>query len=236
MKCSICCEDGHRRNSKKHHPENVKIASNETVASNKKIAIIENTVIEHTLEPIVIQEIDFSNDSACLAKLSVNLNKCVKGYHLLNDEPIKESTWEDINSTVLVASGYECSNNKGSHISGKDLYCTFGGFSNKTTKYEGGNNSFKISSYRLTKVCSNKTIGTIEQIIAEIDKRKNFQYYSILVREESDTHILYVWYIIPGDYPALQPSSYNWRHSISKNEIKGWENRYYKWVKYVHYL
>ena len=34
-----------------------------------------------------------------LASLATNFTKCVKGYHLINDDPIKEARWEDINIT-----------------------------------------------------------------------------------------------------------------------------------------
>ena len=164
-----------------------------------------------------------------LASFKVNFPKCVKGYHLINDDPIKESPWEDINAIVLNASGCTVnSQSDGSHKPGADLYCLLGSFSNKSTQYEKGNNSFKVSSYRLTTVCSDKNPGVIEDIITEINNRKNFAFYSIIVRQEANHQILYDWYLIPSDYPALNPVSYNWYPKIgkigkNKDAITGWE-------------
>ena len=161
--------------------------------------------------------------------LDTNFKKCVKGYHLINDDPIKETPWEDINSLILKASGCEVkSQSNGSHKSGVDLYCSLGNFSNKSTQYDAGKKSFKISSYRLTTVCSDKTPGTIVDIISEINKRKNFNYYSIIVREATDKHILYDWYLIPSTYPEFNPSSYTWHPKYgktgkNKGNITGWE-------------
>jgi len=163
------------------------------------------------------------------ASLASNFSKCVKGYHLVNDDPIKESPWEDINAIVLNASGCLVnSQSNGSHKSGGDLSCTLGVFSNKSTEYKSGNNSFAISSYRLTTVCSDKTHGKIEDIIAEINKRKNFTFYSIIVRQDTNTQILYDWYLMPSDLSELNPSSYTWRPMLgkvgkNKGSITGWE-------------
>ena len=68
---------------------------------------------------------NISND--ILDSLKVNFTKCVKGYHLINDDPIKESPWEDINAIVLNASGCAVnSQSDGSHKPGADLYCLLG--------------------------------------------------------------------------------------------------------------
>ncbi len=161
--------------------------------------------------------------------LASNFTKCIKGYHLVNDDPIKESPWEDINAIVLNASNCAvASQSKGSHKPGSDLTCSFGGLSNKSTQYDTGNKSFKISSYRLTTVCSDKNPGKIENILAEIESRKNFTYYSIIVRQEKDTEILYDWYLVPSNFPALNPSSYVWHPKLgktgkNKGVITGWE-------------
>jgi hypothetical protein len=179
------------------------------------------------IESTVPSTIAISDDIRAI--LSSNFSKCVKGYHLINDDPIKESPWEDINAIVLNASGCLVhSQSNGSHKSGGDLSCSFGGFSNKSTQYESGNNSFKISSYRLTTVCSDKTHGKIEDIIMEINKRKDFTFYSIIIREETEKQILYDWYLIPSDFPILNPSSYTWRPKLgkvgkNKGAITGWE-------------
>ena len=164
-----------------------------------------------------------------LTSMGVNFAKCVKGYHLINDDPIKETPWEDINAIVLNASGCDVNTqSNGSHKPGADLHCSLGGFSNKSTQYEKCNSFFQISSYRLTTVCSEKTPGDAPDIIAEINNRKNFSYYSIIVREDRMHEILYDWYLIPSDFPALNPACYNWRPKIgkrgkNKDAITGWE-------------
>jgi len=161
--------------------------------------------------------------------LSSNFAKCVIGYHLINDDPINETPWEDINAIVLNASGCVVnSQSNGSHKPGGDLSCSLGAFSNKSTQYATGNSSFSISSYRLTTVCSDKTPGNIEEIIAEINKRKNFTFYSILVREDTEKQILYEWYLIPSDFPTLNPTSYKWHPKLgkrgkNKGATTGWE-------------
>jgi hypothetical protein len=161
--------------------------------------------------------------------LSDNFTKCVTGYHYINDDPIKETPWENINSDVLSESGFGVnSQSNGSHKPGADLSCSLGAFSNKSTQYEPDNKSFKISSYRLTGVCSDKTPGSITEIIAEIERRKNFDFYSIIARHEKATEITYDWWLIPSDYPQFNPSAYTWTPKVgkqgkNKGSITGWE-------------
>ena len=164
------------------------------------------------------------------ADFDIYFKKCVQGYHMINDDPIKESPWEDINAQIFGASKcpVELKSN-GSHKSGADIKCSLGSFSNKSTKYEAGEKSFKISSYRLTNVCSDKDNGTAEGLVEEINRRKNFNYYSIVVRkEEEGAKMRYDWYLIPADYTALNPSSYEWSLKIgkqgkNKDSPVGWE-------------
>jgi len=40
--------------------------------------------------------------SFAVKEFAINFAKCVKGYHLINDDPIKESPWEDINAIILL--------------------------------------------------------------------------------------------------------------------------------------
>ena len=144
--------------------------------------------------------------------------KCVRGYHLHNVEPIKESVWEAINTQVLTHAGCTVySQASGSHSPGSDISCSAGNFSNKSVKYETSlHDNFNISSYRLTSVCSASSPGNITDIVAEINKRKNFQYYSIIARDEQLTKIQYDWFIIPADHPLMDPSSYTWVPLIGK--------------------
>ena len=162
-------------------------------------------------------------------KLSENFIKCVSGYHLINNDPIKETPWEDINSTILEESGYIInSQSNGSHKSGSDLDCSLGKFSNKSCKIENG--LLKISSYRLTTICNNSNHGSEQEIINEINKRKNFEYYSIICREETNDSItneniiIYDWYLIPSGYLIFDPSKYTWQKKLSKKDsVVGWE-------------
>lgn len=196
--CSLCKQQGHKRNNIKFHPVAVAVAT--------AIPVIPAAA---AVQVPITDEIR--------STLKSNFIKCVKGYHLINNDPIKEAPWEDINSIILNASGCTVhSQSNGSHKSGEDLSCSLGKLSNKSTKYEAGNKSFNISSYRLTKVSS----GGIEDIISEINKRKNFDFYSIIVRNDE----LYDWYLIPSDYPVFNPASYKWELKLGKNNKSvGWK-------------
>jgi hypothetical protein len=162
-------------------------------------------------------------------RISDNFVKCVNGYHLVNNDPIKETMWEDINAQVLTESGIDVKlQSNGSHKPGADLTCLLGGLSNKSTQYEVDKKSFKVSSYRLTTVCSDKMPGNIEDIIAEINSRKNFNFYSIIVRHDNGCEIEYDWYLIPSDYPQFNPSFYKWtpkfgKQGKNKGMVVGWE-------------
>jgi len=171
--------------------------------------------------------------------INIQFNKCIKGYHLVNTSPINETIWEDINAVVFTNIGMEVySKSDGKHSSGMDIHSSLGRISNKSAKYSNTNikskskkinsdkkldidiniiKKFDISSYRLTTVCSEKKCGTPELFIAEINKRKNFDYYSFIVRDESnEATILYDWLLIPSDYFILDPSSYSWEPTFGK--------------------
>jgi len=150
--------------------------------------------------------------------INVNFEKCVKGYHLINSSPINETIWEDINATILSSLRINIySKSNGSHSSGMDINCSLGRISNKSAKYSNNKKSINISSYRLTSVCSIKNCGTPREIIEEINKRKNFDYYSFIVRDETDKlNISYDWLLIPSTNLILDPSSYVWEPTIGK--------------------
>ena len=79
--------------------------------------------------------------------------------------------------------------------------------------------SVDISSYRLTTVCNAKNCGTPQEIIQEINSRKNFDYYSFIIRDDVcgvANQISYDWFIIPSNYLVLDPSSYTWEPTIGK--------------------
>jgi hypothetical protein len=145
--------------------------------------------------------------------------KCVKGYHLINSSCINETMWEEINSLIFSSLGIEIySKSDGSHLPGMDIHCSLGGISNKSSKYSANKKSIDISSYRLTTVCSEKNCGNPTDIISEINRRKNFDYYSFIIRDENSIsdHIVYDWILIPSNHSILDPSSYVWEATIGK--------------------
>jgi hypothetical protein len=175
-----------------------------------------------------------NNIYKCLSdeRVKINFNASIQGYHLLNTTPIKEGVWEDINCQILngICNIQDCAN--GNHKSGKDNRFNNWDISNKTNKIEGSKSSIKISSYRLTSVCSDKNNGIISSIVEEIEKRdKSFHYYSILFRYENNNEIKYIWCIIPKDHYVFNVNKYEFTHKIgkrgrNKNEIIGWESKY----------
>jgi hypothetical protein len=159
-------------------------------------------------------------DKFCNKKLlEENFKKCVKGYHLINSSPIIEKIWEDINANLFTSVGIDVlSTSNGSHAPGMDIQCALGGISNKSGKYSNEKKSIDISSYRLTTVCNAKNCGTPQEIIEEINSRKNFDYYSFIIRDENcvSEQICYDWLLIPSNYLVLDPSSYIWEPMIGK--------------------
>jgi hypothetical protein len=151
--------------------------------------------------------------------LDTNFKKSITGYHFINSSPVNETVWEDINSLIFSKSNIEIySKSDGGHSPGMDIDSSIGRISNKSSKYSSNKSKFSMSSYRLTTVCSEKTCGDISSIIDEINKRKNFDYYSFIIRDEnSRTNIIhYDWLLINSNYPMLDPSSYTWVPTIGK--------------------
>jgi len=132
--------------------------------------------------------------------LQSQFSAVIKGYHMINKTPIKETVWEEINCDIVSSVCSITDEANGNHVSGKDNKFDIFNISNKSTKING--NNISISSYRLTSVCNDKLPGNEKNIIDEIEKRdKSFDYYSILVRSEKQTTLInYTWYIIPKDY------------------------------------
>jgi len=190
------------------------------------IALLENKQVKKQSNLINEYDDEFefkSVNNICENNVQVDTNfkKCVEGYHLINSSFINETTWEEINATILSSSGFDIYfKSNGSHSSGMDIDCSLGRFSNKSAKYSYNpynKKSIDVSSYRLTGVCSGQKCGTPTEIINEIAKRKNFEFYSIIVRDETckDT-ISYDWLLIPSNYLILDPSSYTWEPTIGK--------------------
>jgi hypothetical protein len=60
----------------------------------------------------------------------------------------------------------------------------------------------------------------MDSIVSEINKRRNFGYYSIIARTEDGNKITYEWYIIDANHRLLNPGSYRWEKSLGKNGIE----------------
>ena len=86
----------------------------------------------------------------------------IKGYHYINNSPIKEAIWENINVDIVKDKCSVGDFANGNHKSGKDNKFNNWNISNKTCKFdEKGKTS--VSSYRLTSVCSNRNKGKKEE-------------------------------------------------------------------------
>jgi hypothetical protein len=175
-----------------------------------------------------------SIDSIDKLLLQKNFETCLQGYHNINSCPLKEAMWEEVNIDIFESLGISINNkSNGSHLSGMDIDCSIGKISNKSAKYiNNKSNYITISSYRLTSVCDVKECGEPIKIIEEINKRKNFDYYSCILRKDfikKDIDIIeykYEWLLIPSSYKVLDPSNYEWNPTYSKkNPTKqtGWE-------------
>jgi len=152
--------------------------------------------------------------------LKMNFNKTlestIKGFHIINKNPIIERNWEEIFVQAYKNNGNSIIYNSGSHTSGVDCVIDNVKYSNKTSKIK--NNKVNISSYRLTK-CNND----INHIIKEIDiVRKNFNYYALLAREEIDNKIIYNYYKIPANF--FEAKNFIWVKKYTKlGKFSGWK-------------
>lgn len=185
------------------------------------VSEIVNTKNIKPLKTLIVEEDIKHISDVCenVEMIDTNFKKCVTGYHLINSSPINETMWEDINALIFSSLGIEIySKSDGSHSSGMDINSSLGKISNKSAKYANNRKSIDISSYRLTTVCSEKKCGTPAEIIEEINSRKNFDYYSFIVRDEngSSENISYDWLLIPSNHLVLDPSSYQWEPTIGK--------------------
>jgi len=150
--------------------------------------------------------------------LQKSFRECILGYHLVNDVPISEKVWEQVNEIVFKNANIQIyTKSSSSHKSGMDIDTSIGKISNKSSKYI--KNNFTISSYRLTNICSENNINTMDKIIEEISTRNNFDYYSIVVRDEKDV-LKYDWYLIPSNIEFLNPHFYTWTPLIGKKGNK----------------
>lgn len=144
------------------------------------------------------------------------LMKTIKGYHLINDAPIKEAVWENIVSLALKRANISFVWYQGRHVSGKDFMINGKGVSCKTCKET--NNNLDISSYRLT-TCANSN-----DFAEQIDqKRANFQYTLLLSRIENTDGYVYNVYAIPAHVTKVGDKVFRERLNKRNEKIVGWD-------------
>jgi hypothetical protein len=153
-----------------------------------------------------------------------NLVKTVRGYHLVNQAPIKEAVWEGILASSLSVSCIEHTWNNGGHQSGKDISVIDGvrrvGVSCKSCKDKPAGKQLTLSSYRMTK-CRDA-----EEFIQCIDfERANFDFYGVLSRYETEDLLKYAVHFIPSE--LVKASKLEWTEKFDKEgkSIVGWESQ-----------
>lgn len=173
----------------------------------------------------------------------------IEVFHVFHgDSPIKESMWENVNEEIFKRLGMKVKDtSKGSHKSGKDMNVNGYSISNKSGLYKNkSNDNFSISSYRMAGVKYSND-DDIKPFIDEINKRKNFDYYSIIVRREIIEKVgalevgkkmLYDWYLIPSDCCGFDPNLHKWSKNIGKSgklkdKCNGWKTEKTKDGKYM---
>jgi hypothetical protein len=156
-------------------------------------------------------------------------NSEIRGYHSINRTPIKESVWEDFNYNIVSKVCDVTNEANGNHLSGADMCFNGQGISMKSAKIEK-DNSIKISSYRLTKVCSDRTPGNIDEIMGEINNRdQSYNYYSILFRKENNGIIKYYWCLIDKTCSIFKMNKENiiakiGKRGRNKDQQVGWSS------------
>jgi len=149
---------------------------------------------------------------------------------MLNEEPVKESTWEELNRNLVKDIFPISCEAHGNHVSGKDNQFGRWGISNKTATET--KKAIKISSYRLTTVCDPSNPGKVEDIQNEIKKRdQSYDYYSLLgrIEDKKGQKITYKWYMIPKSCKAVDPCSTEWTPKVGQRGKKqgcqvGWQS------------
>jgi hypothetical protein len=152
----------------------------------------------------------------------------ILGYHMINSNPVKESVWEDINANIVSDHCVITEQALGNHLSGIDMKFNNWRISNKTAKISG--NRIRLSSYRLTSVCNNRNIGCKDDIVDEIERRDGtFDYYSLLLRSESNNILTYNWYVVPNDILIFDAGAHGWEYKLKKDDgttVTGWKSKY----------
>ena len=188
-------------------------------------------VVVNTMNPGVIESSVRENllDTLRCDAITSAFNSEIRGYHSINRTPIKESVWEDFNYNIVSKVCDVTNEANGNHLSGADMCFNGQGISMKSAKIEK-DNSINISSYRLTKVCSDRKPGNIDDIIDEINNRdQSYNYYSILFRKENNGIIKYYWCIIDKTCSIFKMNKENiiakiGKRGRNKDQQVGWSS------------
>ena len=185
----------------------------------------------------LVADMDISNvvsEPSLFTKLAIpNISEQfareITGYHMINSTAVKEAGWEEINKTVASFGCEVTDEANGNHKSGVDMKFDDIGISMKSAKLEN-NGKMSVSSYRLTTVCSDKNVGTPDEIVANIANRdSSYQHYSILARQElPNNQIHYHWCLIPKSSPVFRTNASEFRPKMGKRGNNtgvqvGWE-------------
>ena len=165
--------------------------------------------------------------SAKLKTIQPRFSDVINGYHLLHDLPISGHGWEELNCDIVSEVCVISCQAMGNHISGKDNRFDDVNISNKTSKTEYNKVDTGISSYRLTSVCNNNSIGCESEILNEIEKRDlSFDCYSILNCSPHGDTLYYKWYIIPKSFYVFKIEKLvhkNGSRGKHKGHVVGWK-------------
>jgi hypothetical protein len=156
------------------------------------------------------------------ARFVNNIRRSVIGYQSVLQGPhipIKEATWEFVLQQAAQKSRMKCEWTPGSHKPGADITISRKRYSCKTSRIAPNSDNVLISSYRLTKTVHGAR-GP-QKFIDEIDNiRGNFDFYALLVREQSpstDMISRYSVYQIPA--ARLKAASLKWDKEPNGNWI-----------------
>jgi len=138
------------------------------------------------------------------------LTDTIKGYHVINEAPIKEAVWENILTQALKRSAIPFTWNCGGHQSGADVVINDSvGISCKSCK--DSKTHLKISSYRMTKC--NSPADFVQCIDHD---RANFAFYGIITRAEDPEHTTYAIYMIPSE--LVKAGDLEWTEVMNRNK------------------
>jgi hypothetical protein len=150
-----------------------------------------------------------------------NFVKAISGYHSIHDEPLKESSWKQVQRMIFQESGLWDS---------KKEDALFGRVRGTTSVYMPCGSKFRVASSRLTSVTCSRYPGKIEDIIETIKTQQEVDFYSMLVRTIKTESSYYDWYLVPSTDTYLKAEDYSWEEMIGKRgkhveQSIGWKTK-----------